>query len=150
MAKKKTPKSKIKKKRVSSPKIKTAAKTASVKKKRLSGLFTFRRYKKEEGGKVKKSKHPKLIVDERDKEYGFMGLTSSPERGNHKNILLSQNPQKGKTEKSYIRNELRYDDKKHFSKPLPDYKLAKEDKELIEARFKKQKEKKEKNDKKKK
>ena len=29
-----------------------------------SNLFTFQKYKKEEGGKTKRAKHPKLIVEE--------------------------------------------------------------------------------------
>ena len=37
-----------------------------------------------------------------------------------------KNPQKNKKAKSYIRNELRYDDKNYFSKPLEDYKLHNE------------------------
>ena len=40
----------------------------------------FRRYSKAEGG-AKKSKHPKLIVDEEGDKFGFMGLTKSPKRG---------------------------------------------------------------------
>lgn len=93
-----------------------------------SNLYKFRRYKKEEGGKIIKSKHPKLIVDENKVEYGFMGLTKSPKRGNHKNIELDNNPQKSKTEKSYIRNELRYDNKINFSEILKDYNLSDIDK----------------------
>ena len=80
----------------------------------------FRRYKFEEGGKKKKAKHPKLIVEKAKDQYGFMGLTKSPKRGNHKNLLLSQNPQKGKTHDAYIRGELRYDSAKHFGDLLTD------------------------------
>lgn len=94
-------------------------------------LFTFRRYKKIEGGKIKKAKHPKLIVDETSADYGFMGLTESPKRGHHKNIELSKNPQKGNTSKSYIRTELRYDNKNNFSEILKNYNLSKQDKEAI-------------------
>lgn len=94
-------------------------------------LFTFRRYKKTEGGKIKKGKHPKLIVDETSADYGFMGLTESPKRGHHKNIELSKNPQKGNTRKSYIRTELRYDNKNNFSEILKSYNLSMQDKEAI-------------------
>ncbi len=93
-------------------------------------MFTFRRYNKIEDGKRKRAKHPKLIVDKKGNEYGFMGLTESPKRGNHKNIEI-RNPQKNKRGKSYIRSELRYDDKKYFSRPLQDYKLHKEDYDVI-------------------
>jgi len=88
-------------------------------------LFTFRKYDKIEGGKRKRAKHPKLIVDKKGNKFGFMGLTESPKRGHHKNIEIN-NPQKNKSGKSYIRNELRYDDKKHFSEPLKNYKLHNE------------------------
>ena len=42
-----------------------------------NNLFSFRKYKKVEGGKIKKGKHPKLIVDESKTQFGFMGLTES-------------------------------------------------------------------------
>ena len=90
----------------------------------------FRRYRKAEGGS-KKSKHPKLIVDETRDDFGFMGLTKSPKRGNHNNIPLKQNPQKGHTEKSYIRDELRYDKKQNFSERLKDYNITPEDEARI-------------------
>ncbi len=77
-------------------------------------MFTFRRYNKVEGGKRKRAKHHKLIVDKKGNEYGFMGLTESPKRGNYKNIAI-RNLQKNKSGKSYICNELRYDGKKYFS-----------------------------------
>ena len=93
-------------------------------------MFTFRKYKRTEGGKKKKAKHPKLIVDKKGSQVGFMGLTESDKRGHHRNIQI-KNPQKGKTGCSYIRNELRYDDSKYFGKPLPDYKLHDSDHDKI-------------------
>lgn len=76
---------------------------------------------------MKRAKHPKLIVDDINNKYGFMGLTESEKRGHHKNIPLKKNPQKGKKEKSYLRDELRYDDKKYFGEILSDYNLSDED-----------------------
>ena len=93
----------------------------------MSSLFKFRKYKKVEGGKKKKGKHPKLIVDETNEEFGFMGLTESPKRGNHKNIPLSKNPKKGDKRPAYIRNELRYDKKSAFQEILKDYELSNKD-----------------------
>ncbi len=90
-------------------------------------LFNFRKYKKTERGKH----HPKLIVDETPDKYGFMGLTHSPKRGNHKNIELKHNPQKEKEGKAYIRKELRYDSKQNFSAVLKKYKISEEDKKFI-------------------
>lgn len=106
------------------------------------GLFNFRRYKKEEGGKIKKAKHPKLIVDETNKEFGFMGLTESSKRGHHKNISLSKNPRSGDIRKAYIRDELRYDDKKFFSDVLANYNLTSKDIKNIKEILKKRKKKK--------
>lgn len=102
-----------------------------MRKKKNNDLFKFRRYKKEEGGKVKKAKHPKLIVESNSDEFGFMGLTESSKRGHHKNIELTKNPQKGKKGKSYLRDEIRYDKKRNFGDVLKDYNLTEEDKQNI-------------------
>ena len=110
--------------------------------KKSKNIFNFRRYKKTEGGEIKKAKHPKLIVDETNIEFGFMGLTESAKRGHHKNIALTKNPKQGDTRKAYIRDELRYDNKKEFSDILPEYKLTSQDIKIIEERVKKHKKKK--------
>ena len=94
-------------------------------------LYNFRRYKKIEGGKIKKAKHPKLIVDENQFDFGFMGLTESLKRGHHKNIELVKNPKKGDKRIAYIRNELRYDNKENFGSVLENYKLSNKDKQRI-------------------
>ena len=93
----------------------------------MSSLFRFRKYKKIEGGKHKRAKHPKLIVEEDNKNFGFMGLTESPKRGKHKNILLGKNPKKGDKRSAYLRNELRYDSKNKFEEILKDYNLSEKD-----------------------
>ena len=107
-----------------------------------TGLFKFRRYKKEEGGKVKRAKHPKLIVDEKKDNYGFMGLTESQKRGHHRNLELKKNPQKGKTKTAYLRDEVRYDNKQNFGKILEDYNLSNEDKKAVLEYLKRRKKKK--------
>ncbi len=103
--------------------------------------MVFRRLKKEEGNEKKKVKHPKLIVEEKEDKYGYMGLTSSKKKGHHANIPLVKNPQKGAKGKSYIRKELREDKKENFGKILENYNLSKQDKkaiiEFIEKRKKK-------------
>ena len=91
----------------------------------------FRRYKFKEGGQKKKAKHPKLIVEKENDQYGFMGLTKSEKRGNHKNFPLSKNPQKGRDFPAYIRGELRYDSTEHFGDILANYKLSKEDERKV-------------------
>ena len=100
-------------------------------KKKKSELFTFKRYKKIEGGVVKKAKHPKLIVKETKTEYGFMGLTESPKRGHHKNIPLRKNPDPKNPNPAYLRDELRYDTKDRFYETLASYRLSKKDKQFI-------------------
>ena len=107
------------------------ARTKKGRKSNKNNLFTFRKYKKVEGGKVKKGKHPKLIVDENKSEFGFMGLTESPKRGHHKNIELSKNPEKGNTKPAFLRKELRYDSKENFYEILKDYNLTEKDKQAV-------------------
>lgn len=108
-----------------------------------SNLFTFQKYKKEEGGKTKRAKHPKLIVEEEEgKVFGYMGLTESEKQGHHKNIPLSKNPKKGDTRPAYIRKELRYDTSDNFYGILEDYNLTSKDKKAILAWLNKKKNKK--------
>ena len=71
-----------------------------------------------------------------------MGLTEAPKRGHHKNIELNKNPQKGKSNKAYLRDELRYDSKRNFSKVLEEYNLSEEDKLAVIEYIKKRKKKK--------
>ena len=71
-----------------------------------------------------------------------MGLTESPKRGHHKNIELKKNPQKHKTNKAYLRDEVRYDDKNNFGEILENYKLSDEDKKAVIAYIEKRKKKK--------
>ena len=103
----------------------------------------FRRYEKREGGKRKRAKHPKVIVERIGSQYGFMGLTESPKRGHHSNIPLSKNPQKEKAkERAFVRKELRYDNTSNFSEILRNYNLSSKDKKTILNFVKKLKQKK--------
>lgn len=83
---------------------------------RKNKLYYFRRYKKFEGDKS--VRHPKLIVDEKNDEYGYMGLTSSKKSGGHYNIPLKINPQKNAKNKSYLRKNIDYDRKINLVKYL--------------------------------
>ena len=91
--------------------------------------FHFRKYKKKQG--KSEERHPKLIVDEDDNKYGFMGLTSNKFKGKgHKNIPLKKNPNNkaiDKSQKSYLRRKIEYDKKKNFGARLKDYQLGSED-----------------------
>ena len=85
---------------------------------------------------------PKLIVSEKDNCYNFMGLTESPKRGHHKNIILLHNPKKGDTRTVYLRDEFRTEEKDMFYPyPEPNYSLSKIDKERILDHLKKKKKK---------
>ena len=95
-----------------------------------SNLFVFRRYNKKEGSLSKKVRHPKLIVDDYKNNYGFMGLTESSKKGHHSNIPI-QNPKKFDKSKSYIRKEIRYDNKNNFGDVLSNYNLSKKDKKYL-------------------
>ena len=107
-----------------------------------SVLFKFLRYKKYEGPTGNRHQHPKLIVEETEDEYGFMGLTESPKHGRAKNLPI-KNPQKGNTRKSHIKKEVRHDVKDNFyDQILRDYKLTKKDKKAIIAYLERRKKKK--------
>ena len=102
--------------------------------KQIDDLFEFRKYNKKQG--KKNVKHPKLIVDDFDKEYGFMGLTSAKYKGRgHKNIELHSNPQlingKRRNDKSFLRRKIEYDLKTNFREVLSEYVLSDEDKERL-------------------
>lgn len=108
-----------------------------------SGLFKFRRYKKIEGGKNRKARHPKLIVEQNDNTVvGFMGLTEKRKSGHHANIPLDHNPKKGDSRDAYIRKELRHDDLSNFSDILNNYNLSERDKLKVIAYLEKLKKKK--------
>ena len=97
-------------------------------------LYKFRKYLKVQG--KKKLKHPKLIVDEFDEQFGFMGLTSSKYKGRgHKNIQLGMNPQiingVRKKDSSFLRRKIEYDFKNQFSEILNNYILSDEDKNRL-------------------
>ncbi len=102
-------------------------------KKKKESYPHFRRYKFEEGGKNKKAKHPKLIIERKDDTFGFLGLTKSHKRGHHSNLPLLKNPQKGNANPAYLRDDLRYESTKRFEEILTDYRLSREDKKRVLA-----------------
>lgn len=96
----------------------------------MSKLFVFRQYKKKQG--KKNTRHPKLIVDEDKKDFGFMGLTSRKKKGKgHNNYPLLKNPQiindVRKEGKSYLRKKVEYDVKSNFGKIDNNYQLHPDD-----------------------
>lgn len=104
----------------------------------MDKLYVFRKYKKKQGNK--NVKHPKLIVDSTDKEFGFMGLTTSPSKGkHHKNLKLKENPQNGNKSQSYLRRKIEYDQKEMFEEILKNYNLSEEDIKFIKTYVEKHK-----------
>ena len=101
-------------------------------------IFTFHRYKVKQG--QKQEKHPKLIVDYYNGEYGHLGLTESEKKGkHHRNIPLTENPDRNihkkknnKVVRSYLRKKIEYDtEDKFYDKPMKNYWLSKEDKKYV-------------------
>lgn len=88
-------------------------------------LFDFRRYKKRQGNSYER--HPKLIVDEKSTQYGYMGLTESKYKGKHHRNIPISNPKKGDNRPSYLRRKIEYDTKNNFGDVLVDYRLSDED-----------------------
>lgn len=111
----------------------------------MSKLFKFRKYKKKQG--KKNVKHPKLIVDDYNDEYGYMGLTSSKSKGKkHNNFELIDNPQfdgQGKRlkKKSYLRRKIDYDKKDMFGNVLMNYSLSDIDESRVKTFIKNKKKK---------
>lgn len=60
--------------------------------------------------------HKQYVFEETDKKYKSVGITSKKETFGIKNMPLKKNPQKGKTEKAYIRNGIVSDKKSSYSK----------------------------------
>ena len=71
--------------------------------------------------------HPSIIVGEKDNKYANIGLTHNAKRGHHKNIPLHENPNKKDKRKSYLRTDLRFDDKEYLKEKLYGYKLSTKD-----------------------
>ena len=94
-----------------------------------SNLFNFRRYNKKQGDS--KKRHPKLIVDENSKNYGYMGLTEKSKRGKHHSNIPIKNPKKGDTRPAYIRKQIEYDKKDNFGDVLKDYHLSDKDRKYL-------------------
>ncbi|MBQ0008981.1 MAG: hypothetical protein KBS97_01735 [Firmicutes bacterium] len=108
-------------------------------------MFEFRKYKVPQG--KKKTRHPKLIVDEDHEEFGFMGLTHSKAKGKgHNNFPLIDNPQLDKYGNrlpnknpyelnedtgNYLRRKVEYDVKENFGDILLDYSLSDIDTERV-------------------
>lgn len=89
--------------------------------------WTFRNNQKRRNKNQKNGKHPSLVVGENATQFANFGLTHSSKRGHHKNIKLSENPNKKDNKPSYVRDDLQLDDKKYLKEILNYKKLSKQD-----------------------
>ena len=73
------------------------------------------------------TRHTQYVFEEDDKRYRSLGLTHHKRTKGIKNMPLSKNPQKGKTEKAYIRYGIINDTKNNYSGIDKRFKFSKED-----------------------
>jgi hypothetical protein len=71
--------------------------------------------------------HPNYIFEESNGRYRGVGITHEPTTFNKKNMPLHKNPQKGKTDKSYIRNGIISDKKNNYSRVKNNFEFCKID-----------------------
>ena len=85
------------------------------------------RYNYEEG-------HPEYVFQAKNGKYKAMGVTHRNETFGRKNMPLSQNPEKGKKEDSYIRNGIISSKKKNFGAVMKNYRFADRDKANVKSK----------------
>ena len=80
--------------------------------------------------------HPNYIFEKKNGKYKSFGVTHENETFGKKNMPLKQNPQKGKTEPSNIRNGVISEKPKYFGKKvLIDFEFSKEDKANVKSKI---------------
>lgn len=75
----------------------------------------------------RKISHNTYVFGDDGKNYKAVGITHSNKTFGRNNMPLKVNPQKGKKEKSYIRNGIISDKHSHFDKPKKNFSFSKED-----------------------
>lgn len=65
--------------------------------------------------------HKNYVFGEVGNKYKSLGITHEKSTFNKKNMPLKTNPQKGKSEQSYIRNGIVSDKKQNYGRPLTNY-----------------------------
>lgn len=73
------------------------------------------------------AKHNTYVFADDGKKYKAVGITHNDHTFGKKNMPLSKNPQKGKTDASYIRNGIISDKHKNFDKPKKNFSFSKSD-----------------------
>ncbi len=79
--------------------------------------------------------HMNFVFGETEEEYKSVGLTSKETTFGKKNMPLEQNPKKGDSGKSYIRNGIISDNKRSYSeKTAKNYEFSKADKSNVKSK----------------
>lgn len=81
------------------------------------------------------TKHKNYVFEELDDKFHSVGLTHENTTFGRKNMPLSKNPQKGKTDKAYVRNGIIVDKKKNYGKPLKNYGFDKSDFKNVKSKI---------------
>lgn len=80
-------------------------------------------------------KHKHYIFGEVGNKFKSVGLTHDDTTFGVKNMPLNKNPQKGKTEKSYIRNGIISDKKRSYGEPLKNYAFDETDRLNVKSKI---------------
>lgn len=93
----------------------------------------FRKRRTIVAGKVKY--HPNYVVGETNDRYKSFGITHADAKGkNHKNHLLSKNPEYGKTDPSHLRKQMDFGFKNEYSRTkLMNFKMSKIDDQYVDS-----------------
>ena len=81
------------------------------------------------------TKHPNYVFEEESGKYHSVGITHGEQTFGKKNMPLGENPQKGKTEKAYVRNGVVSGKKRSYGKPMKNYKFSKADMGNVKAKI---------------
>ena len=79
-------------------------------------------------------RHKQYVFGETETKYKSLGITHEAETFGKKNMPLKDNPQKGKTEKAYIRNGIVSDKKRYYSEPIKNNEFSKDDMGNVKAK----------------
>lgn len=92
--------------------------------------------------------HKQYVFGQAGDKYKSLGLTHEQKTFGRKNMPLVKNPQKGKTERAYIRNGIVSDKTKYYGKPLSNYEFDPADKANVKSKIRNYKKSRKKNKKK--
>lgn len=87
----------------------------------------------------KKTKHTNYVFEDDGTNYAAVGLTHSSKTFGKKNMPLKDNPQRGKNEKTYIRNDYIVDTHQSFRKIRKSFSFSNEDFTNVKSKIRKYK-----------